>query len=75
MNIESLEKIYNLRFYLFSIRFFPLFFFTILIFVYMIPNYGFLIIYVLYNIFALFVSWLISLIWARFKLKLKWFKK
>ena len=48
MNIESLEKIYNLRFYLFSIRFFPLFFFTILIFVYIIPNYSFLNIYVLY---------------------------
>ncbi len=75
MNIESLEKIYNLRFYLFSIRFFPLFFFTILIFVYMIPNYGFLNIYVLYNIFAILVSWLFSLIWVRFKLKLKYANK
>ena len=72
MNIESLEKIYNLRFYLFSIRFFPLFFFTILIFVYMIPNYGFLNIYVLYNIFAILVAWLFSLIWVRFKMKLKY---
>ena len=71
MNIESLgKKIYNLRFYLFSIRFFS-FFFTILIFVYMIPNYGFLNIYVLYNIFVILVSWLFSLIWVRFKTEIK----
>ena len=71
MNIESLEKIYNLRFYLFSIRFFPLFFFTILIVVYIIPTYGFLNIYVLYGAFAIILSWLFSIVWVRFKLKLE----
>ncbi|MGE4457248.1 MAG: hypothetical protein AB7E13_09935 [Arcobacteraceae bacterium] len=69
--MSNLEKIYNLRFYIFSIRFFPLFLAVIIVFSYIIPLYGYLHICFVYGILAIFLSWIFSKIWVRFKAKLK----
>lgn len=71
MSIEILEKIYNLRFYIFSIRFFPLFLAVIIVFGYIIPIYGYLHICFVYGILGIGLSWLFSKTWVRFKAKLK----
>lgn len=71
MDMSNLEKIYNLRFYIFSIRFFPLFLAVIALFGYIIPLYGYLHIYFVYGILGIALSWLFSKIWVRFKAKLK----
>ncbi len=71
MDMSNLEKIYNLRFYVFSIRFFPLFLAVITLFGYIIPLYSYLHIYFVYGILGIALSWLFSKIWVRFKAKLK----
>jgi hypothetical protein len=71
MNIEILEKIYNLRFYIFSVRFFPLFLAVIALFGYIIPIYGYLHIYFVYGVLGIGLSWIFSKTWVRFKAKLK----
>lgn len=68
--MSNFKKIYDFRFYIFTIRFFPLFFTVVLVFSYIIPQYGYLHSYTLYGIVGIGLSWLFSEIWVRFKAKL-----
>lgn len=69
--MSNLEKVYNLRFYILSIRFFPLFLAVIVVCGYIVPIYGYLHIYFLYGVLVIFLSWIFSKIWVRFKAKLE----
>ena len=70
MNTDILDKIYNLRFYIFTMRF-VFFAIPLLILFILINEYGFFHIYIFYAVIGIFLGWLFSETWVRFKLKLK----
>ncbi len=70
MSFSDLKDLYYLRNHIFTIRFFPLFF-SLLTMILIYSIYGLFNEYFLYTIFFIISTYLFSIIWVRFKSKLK----
>lgn len=74
MSFSDLKDLYYLRNNIFTIRFFPLFF-SLLTMILIYSIYGLFNEYFLYTIFFIISTYLFSIIWVRFKSKLKFAQK
>ena len=70
MSFSDLKDLYYLRNHIFTIRFFPLFF-SLLTMILIYSIYGLFNEYFLYSIFFIISTYIFSIIWVRFKSKLK----